>query len=202
MAEIPELPHATLLQIARQIGQRMPRVTLTTSRPGELGLQVNVPSVAPLLQETFPVWFLPLERITTGNDDLELLAERTAYWHHQVTVGARAEVYARSKTDASLETAEVTEFAKSQVAHSIDDAIKWIDGLGLVDNEARMLLVPSYGLTAIWMHSTSGDIVVVADRPEFYPAIARAATYTAADFLALLRASEPASGIPPKESEP
>lgn len=105
--------------------------------------------------------------------------------------------YARSKADDQLTQLTVTEVGASSIAEKIDQSVSWIDDNVFEDAEVRMLVIPSYAVTAFWLLSTSGNDVVVIDRPIYSQnSIAKNRLYTFIDFVAVLNKTQPSVGVP------
>jgi hypothetical protein len=57
----------------------------------------------------------------------------------------------RNRMDLIRTTGKVVEIAKSPIAEKIDEAVEWIDQNAKGDPLVRLLMIPSYFLTAFWL---------------------------------------------------
>ncbi len=201
MARAPELPAAALASIAQQIGIRLPTLG-APAPPGTPGLSTAARIAPPQIGESFPVYMVGLDALRGGNTDLNGIARSTGLWHHQIRYGAQAQDIARSKAPppgaAQGAGWQVQEVVRSPAAPRIDATIAWIDNNRNVpeDAEARLLVVPAFYLTAFWLHAAQGDSVVIADMPPHLGELQPLQLYAAADFLKMLAAVPPISGVP------
>lgn len=201
MARAPELPAAAMASIAAQIGSRLP--SLGAPAPsGTPGLSRAARIVPPQIGESFPVYMVGLDALRSGNTDLSRNARPTGLWHHQIRYGAQAQDIARSKAPPpggpQGQGWQVQEVVRSPAAPRIDATIAWIDNNRNVpeDAEARLLVVPAFYLTAFWLHAAQSDSVVIADMPPHLGELQPMRLYAAADFLRMLAAAPPISGVP------
>ncbi len=207
MARAPELPAAALASIAQQIAVRLPSLG-APAPPGTAGLSMAARIAPAQVGESFPVYMIGLDALRGDSTDLGRAARQTGLWQHQIRYGAQAQDIARSKAPppgaAQGAGWEVQEVVRSPAAPRIDATIAWIDNNRNVpaDAEARLLMVPAFYLTAFWLHSPQGDSVVIADMPPHLGELRPLQLYTAADFLKMLAAVPPVSGVPNARPRP
>ena len=193
MAHVQKLPDDALNAIAKQVGK------LYSS------LDNNVTQRQPSaeLTETFPVWFLSTEAINTGNGNLLELAQDTFRWHSQIWVDGKPEGVVRtmaSGDDASDWT--VRQILKGDFAKTVDDAIHWIDTEVDTDPLVRILEIPTFFITALWLISGQESSVVIARLPEHLQSLSPLVQYSSQEFLRVLRREPHAIGIRDELLEP
>ena len=86
MAHVQKLPDGALDAIAEQVGRLYPSLDNTVTQ--------RQPSAE--LTETFPVWFLSIDAVNTGNDNLLELAQDTLRWHSQISIDGKPEGVVRT----------------------------------------------------------------------------------------------------------
>jgi hypothetical protein len=146
------------------------------------------------LRETLPVWTLTLE---PGAATIASQARDTERWHHQLYSGETVVGYVRTKP-SGLDTTtpwQVTGVFASAVAAGIAESIRWVDANTTGNPRTRMLVVPSFRVTGLWLSGDTGDGVVVADRPSDFPSLVINRLYTESEFLSALRALSPIVGF-------
>src|SRR5438270_4194137 len=124
MAHSDPLPQSVLDILVIEIGRRIEPVLNLPLQGVEPSLEWKSQPVQ--LAEHFAVWMIGLDNLSRVQKDIGELAVQTGLWHHQVRVGGKATVFARSRplgpSDWSIE--DVT---KSPIAEKIDSAVDWID---------------------------------------------------------------------------
>ena len=178
MAQVQKLPDDAVDAIAKQVGRLYP----------SLDNKVTQRQPSAELTETFPVWFLSVEAINTGNDNLLDLAQDTCRWHSQISIDGKPKGVVRtmaSGDDASDWT--VRQILKSDFAKTIDDVIRWVDAEVNTDPLVKILEIPSFSITALWLIDGQKSSVVIARCPENLQSLSPLAQYSSEDFLEVLR---------------
>ncbi len=193
MAHVQKLPDNALDAIAKQVGR------LYSS------LDNNVKQHQPLaeLTETFPVWFLSTDAIDTGNDNLLELAQDTLRWHSQISIDGKPEGVVRTMA-SNGDTADwtVRQILKGDFAKTVDDAIRWVDAEVETDPLVRILEIPAFFITALWLIDGQESNVVIAKLPEYLQSLSPLVQYSSEDFLQVLRRESYAVGIRNEQAEP
>ena len=193
MAHVQTLPDDALDAIAKQVGRLYP------------SLDNDVTQRQPLaeLTETFSVWFLSTDAINTGNDNLLELAQDTLRWHSQIWIDGKPEGVVRAVvSDGDSSDWSVSQILKGDFAKAVDDAICWIDTEVETNPLVRILEIPTFFLTTLWLIDGQESSVVIVRVPENLQNLSPLVQYTSQDFLALLRQESPAIGIRTKPSQP
>ena len=156
MAHVKELPDHALHTIAEQVGRLYPSLDNSV-------MQHQLPAE---LTETFPVWVLSINAIDTDTDNLLGLAQDTYRWHSQILIAGEPEGVARATTigENALDWT-VKQVLKSDLAKNVDDAIRWIDTEVESDPLVRILEVPAFFITALWLIEGNESSVVIAKCP-------------------------------------
>lgn len=193
MAHVQKLPDDALEAIAEQVGRLYPSFDnkVTQHRPSAE------------LTETFPVWFLSIDAINTGNDDLLELAQDTLRWHSQILINGKPEGVVRtmaSDDDASDWT--VRQILKGDFAKTVDDAIHWVDTEVETDPLVRILEIPAFFITVLWLIDGKDSSVVIARLPEHLQSLSPLAQYSSQEFLRVLRREPHAIGIRDERFQP
>ncbi len=186
MAHADVLPDAVLDALAAKVGVPL----------AEFGSYAQQPQPAAELSETFAVWSLNPTAVLTPDVDFAKLVTQTGRWHHQIKVGGQATAFARSMplgTDAA--SWEVTQLFQSDIPPKIDRAIDWVDSNVKGDPVVRLLIVPSYYLTAFWLSDGNNNQVYVIDAPSSLTQVHAGTLYSAREFLQKLAQEQPASGF-------
>lgn len=188
MADLLKLSENIRASIAEQIAERLPRSSLDALAP---------PGAVSGLGESLTVVLLSQDAVQRGTGPLAARIQRTGQWYHQVYEGGAAVRFAKSESghDSLGEAHQVVEVAKSNLPQAIRTTISWIDENIKDDGLGELLVAPAYFLTAIWIHSESIDIVVIASRPdrmrELLPLNVR---MEGTEFLRRLAAATPSQG--------
>ena len=193
MAHVQKLPDDALDAIAKQVGRLYP------------SLDNNVKQHQPLaeLTETFPVWFLSIDPIKTGNNNLLELAQDTLRWHSQISIDGKPEGVVRTMA-SSGDTADwtVRQILKGDFAKTVDDAIRWVDAEVATDSLVRILEIPAFFITALWLIDEQESSVVIARLPEYLQSLSPLVQYSSENFLEVLRREPYAVGIRNEQAEP
>ena len=193
MAHVQTLPDDALDAIAKQVGRLYPSLDNDVTQ--------RQPSAE--LTETFPVWFLSTDAINTGNDNLLELAQDTLRWHSQIRIDGKPEGVVRAVvSDGDSSDWSVSQILKGDFAKAVDDAICWIDTEVETNPLVRILEIPTFFLTTLWLIDGQESSVVIVRVPENLQNLSPLVQYTSQDFLALLRQESPAIGIRTKPSQP
>lgn len=178
MAHTDKLEDATLESIASQIGSFYP------SLAGDANLLQQQAELA----ETFSIWVLRAEDVVLDSKDVSDLAQNTGRWHSQVRIGGKAHVVARSAPlGADPKDWQVKQVFEGEVAVDVDDAIQWVDTNVTADPLVRVLEVPAFQITALWMVGDGADGVVVARIPNGSQFLQRSKLYSTTEFLRALQ---------------
>lgn len=192
MAHVQKLPDGAVDAIAEQVGRLYPSLDNTVTQ--------RQPSAE--LTETFPVWFLSIDAINTGNDNLLELAQDTLRWHSQISIDGKPEGVVRtmaSGDDASDWT--VRQILKGNFAKTIDDAIQWVDAEVETDPLVRILEIPAFFITALWLIDGQESSVIIARLPKHLQNLSPLVQYSSQEFLEVLRQEPHAIGICAKPPE-
>ena len=129
---------------------------LLTSAPPDTPLHtIFAGRTGPLdLGETIEIWRLDGPEIA-GARTIEDAAVRIGRWHHQIVMGGKAVAHATSvELDALGEPPRIASLVHSPaLAVQIEAAMEMADRDSRLDDavEARLLAVPSYHLTTLWL---------------------------------------------------
>jgi len=188
MARTEKLPDAVLDTVASQIGSLYPSLTRDPNllqQPAELA-------------ETFSIWLLRAEDVIKETTRISNLALNTGRWHSQVRIGGKALVAARSvPLGADPKDWQVKQIFEGEFAEGVDEAIKWIDEHVTDDPLVRVLEVPAFQITALWLVGDTEDHVVVARVPSGSTYLQRSKLYSSDEFLQALRKERLIVGIHP-----
>src|SRR6266536_3793736 len=187
MAHTDKLEDSTLDAIAKQVGEFFPRLTTKVNlliQPSEVG-------------ETFAIWLLRAEdTISRTTVKLAELAQNTGRWHSQVRIGGKAQVVARSiPLGGDPANWSVRQIFEGDLAQAIDEAISWVDANVQDDPLVRVLEVPAYHITALWLVYSTEDNVVIARQQDGLQYLRRLTLYSSRDFLVNLRKEQFIIGI-------
>lgn len=180
----PPLSLAIRQSLTRQIGDRLP-ISLNYALVREAN---------PTLGESLPVLVLPGNRIK-GDSPLGDRLVSNGQWHHQIYHGGTATQFARS-SEGGDGTQTIGEVVTSDLAAAVSQSFQMADAKMAEDAETSLLSVPTYYLTALYLHKGDQDHVIVVDRPKRLSGIEKNVPYEAEEFLTLLGRYEPASGVP------
>ena len=193
MAHVQKLPDDALNAVAKQVGRLYP------------SLDNNVTQCQPAaeLTETFPVWFLSIDAINTGNDNLLELAQDTLRWHSQIWIDGKPEGVARAiAPNDDISDWTVRQILKGDLAKTVDDAIRWVDAEIETDPLVRILEIPTFFITALWLIDGQESSVVIAKLPENLQRLSPLVQYSSEEFLEVLRQEPHAIGIRNEPSRP
>ena len=193
MAHLQKLPNCALGAIAKQVGRLYP----------SLDKNVTQHQPAAELRETFRVWFLPVDEIAIGKDNLLEIAQDTNRWHSQIWVDGKPKGVVRftpPSEDAPNWT--VTQVLKGDLAEKVEDTIDWIDREIKADPLVHILEIPALFTTAFWLVNEKESSVVIAKCPESLHSLSPLEEYSAQDFLQKLRQEPYAVGIYNEQSQP
>lgn len=186
MAHVQKLPEGTLDAIAEQVGRLYPSLDNTVTQ--------RQPSAE--LTETFPVWFLSIDAINTGNDNLLELAQDTLRWHSQISIDGKPEGVVRTMASGNaLSDWTVRQILKGNFAKTIDDAIQWVDAEVETDPLVRILEIPAFFITALWLIDGQESNVVITTLPKNLQSLNPLVKYASQHFLKVLRRELPVIGI-------
>ena len=193
MAHVQKLPDDALDTIAKQVGRLYPSLDNNVTQRQSSGE----------LTETFPVWFLSIEAINTGNDNLLELAQDTLRWHSQIWIDGKPEGVARAIAPSNdISDWTVRQILKGDFAKTIDDAVRWVDEKIETDPLVRILEIPAFFITALWLVDRQESSVVIAKLPQNLQSLSPLVQYSSQDFLEALRQEPHAIGIRPQPLQP
>lgn len=187
MAHVDTLNSATLETIASQIGELYPTFA---GEPSKLRAEAT-------LAETLPVWFLGVDDIISGTEDVASIAQNTGRWHSQIRIGGVASAAARSIPLGSSSTDwQVRQIFEGPYPQQIDREIGWVDENAKGDPLVRILEIPAYHITAFWLlNADNSSSVVVAILPETAQFLKTRKIYSSRDFLDAVRKEQFVVGI-------
>jgi hypothetical protein len=188
MAHADPLPADVLDALAVKLGPPL----------AEFGAFAQHTPPAAELSETFAVWSLNPTAVLTPDADFTKLVTQTGRWHHQIKVRGKAAAFARSMplgTDAN--SWDVTQLFQSDIPEKIDQAVDWVDSNVNGDPVVRLLIAPSYYLTAFWLSEPNNNQVYVIDVPANFAHVQARTLYSAREFLQKLAQEQLASGFMP-----
>lgn len=149
------------------------------------------------LAQAIPMWRLDADKIQ-GAQRISDAATEMGRWHHQIVSPTGPVAYAVSTEDSARLT---TVDRQDALAIAIDEAIKQLDASGLPDGiEVRLLAIPSFHLSTLWLTGKSVDDVYVLPRTtptraEQRLGIDGATVVRGEDFLDSLRKAGPIRGF-------
>ncbi len=186
MAHTDRLDDSTLDTIAQQVGEWFPSLASGANlltQPGELG-------------ETFSIWLLRAEDTLNDDDKLTKLAQNTGRWHSQIRIDGKAQVVARAISLGGGPTNwSVRQILEGDLAQAVDETIDWIDANIKNDPLVRILEVPAYQITALWLVSDTEDNIIIARLPNGLQFLQRLTLYSSAEFLKFLQKEQFIIGI-------
>ncbi len=187
MAHVDTLNSVTLETIASQVGKLYPTLA---GEPGKLKAEAT-------LAETLPVWFLGVDDIISGNNDVASIAQNTGRWHSQIRIGGVASAAARSIPLGGEATDwQVRQIFEGQYPQQIDREIDWVDENAAGDPLVRILEIPAYQITAFWLlNADKSSSVVVATIPETAQFLRKREVYSSQAFLDAVRKEQFVVGI-------
>ena len=146
------------------------------------------------MAETIAVWTLDSSKLLREPVRISEIARSTGRWHHQIHVGGRATAYAHSRPlGGDPDSWSVTSVVESGIAEKLAGAMTWIDQNIQGDSEVRLLSVPAFQVTALWIVGDP-DGVVAIDWPTEYR-FEGERVYTAEEFIRVLRQSRHIDGL-------
>jgi hypothetical protein len=196
MAYTEKLPQDALSSLANQISRRLAKSPETRD-----WLTAEAATPALTIAEYFEVWILRadvVKRAARQKFDLEKLAKRTGLFHHQIHFTGQRQLFARSTHPPDEpEKLRLRELFFSTLAGDIDLAIDWLDRN--VDDSwlARILIAPSYQLTAFWLlkQSTKESRVLIISLPEIFKSLQKEKLIDSREFLEALSKEQNISGV-------
>lgn len=150
-----------------------------------------------LEEDAIEIWRLPPQKIIGPTNNLDLIANQTGRWHHQIKSANGVHAYIETQPlGPEPEDWDVLGAFESELSSKIDEAITWVDS-NITDEslEARLLDLPEYATVAFWLRSESKHLILLIVAPEEYGFEVRTRTYTNLEFLEVLRSVRPIEGI-------
>lgn len=124
------------------------------------------------------------------------MLQNTGRWHSQVRIAGKAQVVARSiPLGGDPANWSVRQFLEGDLAREVDEAIEWIDSNVQNDPLVRILEVPAYYITALWLVYATEDKIVIARQPVGIQHLRRLTFYSSREFLSNLRKEQVVIGI-------
>ena len=193
MAHVQKLPDDALNAIAKQVGRLYPSLDNNVTQ--------RQPSAE--LTETFPVWFLSIDAINTGNGNLLELAQDTLRWHSQIWIDGKPEAVVRTMASGDdVSDWGVRQILKGNFAKAVDDAIRWVDAEVETDSLVRILEIPTFFITTLWLIDGQESSVVIARHSENLQNLSPLVQYSSQEFLRVLRREPHAIGLRNESSRP
>jgi hypothetical protein len=209
MASTKQLPADVLSVVADQIGVRIePKQGDTDGHTHFMTLDGG-PLVDDKLNvgESFEAWRLvpdAIDAIAEGERNIDKLARRSGFWHHQIRKDKKPLGFARSKPlgpDAS--SWSVRDIFMSELASEIDEAIAKVDAAGIPDEiEVRLLSIPGQQVEAFWFVSDNSkgakdwvNKLMIIRSPTRIPQFEFLKVLDAPDFLAALVTENRGMGV-------
>jgi hypothetical protein len=91
----------------------------------------------------------------------------------------------------------------SELANQLDKAIKWVDKETSSVERARLLVVPSRNINALWFENEGADCIVIAAMPAPHEShLSYHKLYTSEEFLEALSKTDRVEGILPRLARP
>ncbi|OGX85079.1 hypothetical protein BEN47_15285 [Hymenobacter lapidarius] len=187
MATLSTLNELTTRLIAQQIAEFI-----------ELGVVEFGEAEELEIAEGLPVWMLTAADVFAPNALTPV--NPLGQWHHQIHQGGSPIGFARSRIYGP-KAADWQVFAvfRSPLAEAIDRAITTVDRLDST-GEARLLLVPAWHVTALWIADEEAEqhtFLITQDLPINQPALNKQVInqpLRTGDFLEILRQLPPVDG--------
>ena len=193
MAHVQELADGALDTIAEQVGRLYPSLDNSVTQ----GIQPPAE-----LRETLPIWLLSTDAIDTSSDNLFELAQDTRRWHSQIWISGKPEAVARSTVDGDVSDWSVKQVLKSDLAKTVDDAIRWVDEKIETDPLVHILEIPAFSITALWLIDEQKSSVVIARLPGNLQSLRCLFEYSSQKFLEMLRQEPCPIGVRYKHYQP
>jgi hypothetical protein len=196
MAYTDKIPPDALSSLANQISRRLAKSPETRD-----WLTAEAATPALTIGEYFEVWILradAIKRAARQKFDLEKLAKRTGLFHHQIRFVGQGQLFARSiHPPDEPDKLRLRELFFSPLAKDIDVAIDWLD-LNVDDSWlARLLIAPSYQLTAFWLlkQVTKESRILIISLPETFKSLQKEKLIDSREFLESLAKEQNIIGV-------
>jgi len=138
------------------------------------------------LAETFEVWKLQPKALTGRGQRLAKVARFTGYWQHVIRHGGEPEEIAWSARENATGKWKVHSIGTTVLARNLGEAIKYLDENDHSDALVRILLVPVFGLHALWLFFKEEDRVVLFEAMRPVPGLTLKKIYSGKDFLSAI----------------
>ena len=145
----------------------------------------------PRLGESFAIWKLDIEGLSTAFADGKLSATPTPFQHHQIWLGDRAKAYALSDTLPSGKR-QVVRTSVSIVAERMHDAIRFLDhdpNNQKTDLIARLLSLPEASIYTFWLLTQAEEKtenIYLFSAPDRFAQLQEPRYFKPEDFLSFL----------------
>jgi hypothetical protein len=148
------------------------------------------------LAEGFEVWHLLEKALKTPNARLSKLAQPTGDWQHLLRHGGKATEIVSSRRESGGRKWKLQAIFTSPLAKRLDHVIKWLDHQDDSDALVRLLVVPKFGLHALWIEEEHSDKVVLIESTRPILALKPDVLYPGSQFLKIL-SEEKIAPMPP-----
>jgi hypothetical protein len=179
MLSTPTFSSESLQSVASQLGHQ----------PSTLARESTQGGIPVEMAETFDVYEMGLDPLTSSAVRLRSAVKSTGQWHHQIRHGSDAREFALSVPHSLHSQDRLIQVAfTSDIAKQIDATIDWMDRNAdqMPDGIVHLLFVPSLLLHAFWVETTGSDYVVVIDLPDGMRSLQRELFYRGEEFLEIL----------------
>jgi hypothetical protein len=187
---------AARADIAAQISARLyrPRTTFALEAADRLG-------------DSLRVMLLTVEAARRPTGTLEDRLIDTGQWHHQLLRANLATAFARSvAVDPAVpqERQQVVELARSDLPQAVEDGLARAMTAVPPDADAKLIVAPSYQLSALWLTGAATDQVLIIAAPDVLAPLEAGQQFAGAQFVNRMAAATPIPGLgaPPRMQEP
>ena len=152
------------------------------------------------LRESFAVWQLKGEDVAS-TDPLSL-AVPSGDLHHQFYLGGHPDAFTVTTTNPEGTDVEVKSAFRSPIVGVLDRAIALADEWITEEGEARLLVIPSYGVRALWIRTASSTdyLIPVSNLPPLSGGT-EPQINSSAEYFDWLRQRGPAGGLTARQTD-
>jgi hypothetical protein len=190
MARADPIPPPALQAVAKQLGQ-----LLAIPQPAATSALGKI--TQPELAESLAVCIVTAEQVKNPPKNLNVLAQPSGIWHHQVRTGAGPTHMARSRQQGfGGFDLHVEQWFQSPIAGKLDEAINWVDQS--IPNDGvtvRLLFIPAYYVHALLLIRGGKYSAVLVDQPAGFTQLEYRKEYPLGDFLKRLSKEKMASSL-------
>jgi hypothetical protein len=101
------------------------------------------------LGHALPIWLMA-DTPQRGRRPNALRGRATGTWHHQIGVGKRPSLYARSRKGGKGANHVLTGVAQSSLPSKIEKGLDWLHRRRRLVGKIRLLIAPRHNVTALW----------------------------------------------------